>query len=490
MAGSPQLHARARRSTFALAIWLTGTLLPALGAGAASIRDEAELAAFAATERGSAVVSARIVLTRDHELGEHHHLAVAFDAGFDGSGGGHLKMAGTLARVPAGADYQIVYNYAVGDYQDGPTDRDPIVLPTLYGRFNHGRRDVSMWNGPALGQNATKAIRAAINSMPSRYGGDWDDRGSLRSDRCGTLYLPAGGYKLSQPIPWFAGMTIKGEEHNKGLRTSLAPDTDFPVGRYLIESVQSGRWKRGRPNLTGSANFFSQLKNLALTCRHGSQQDPASYVANGISYSQSLGTHVQRIMIADFRETALRVTESDAGRFSDLKIATRRSGHTQTGILLEGGPLYNLVFENITANALHRGFVLSSKGGASRQGAIIVNGLHNENTDTPILLVNPLHIEMRGLYLLAAQSAKSTALARIVADSRSEVVLSGVTRRGFDRIEVVRGDQTRQWDLQTDADQTDPDVFPKWRGTSVSRPFIFNLRREYGPRGATSGIVP
>ena len=480
-----------RRST---SLTHASSVLVLLAAGAAvaatSITDEPKLAAFAATERGAAVVSARIVLTRDHELGEHHHLAVECGAGFDGSGGGHLKVAGTLARVPAGADYQIVYNYVVGDYQDSPTDKAPVVLPTLYGRFNHGRRDVSMWNGPALGHNASKAIRAAINSMPSRYGGDWSTKGSLRSDRSGTLYLPGGGYTLSQPIPWFAGMAIVGEEHNKGLRTSLAPDTDFPVGRYLIESVQSGRWKRGRPNLTGSANFFSQLRNLALTCRHGLQEEPVSYVANGISYSQSLGTHVQRIMIADFRETALRVTESDAGRFSDMRITTRRSGHMQTGILLEDGPLYMLLFENITANFLHRGFVMSSKSGASRQGGVLVNGLHNENTDIPILLVNPLHIEMRGLYLLAGQSAKSTAMARIVADARSEVILSGITRRGFDRIEVVRGDQTRHWDLQTDADQTDADAFPNWKGTSVSRPFTFNLREEYGPNGATPGFVP
>ena len=117
-----------------VAVAALGLVLLAVDAatGATAITDESELAAFAATERGSAVVSSRVLLTRNHELGEHHHLAVECGAGFDGSGGGRLKMAGALARTPAGADYQVVYSYVVGDYQDSPADRGPVLLPTLY----------------------------------------------------------------------------------------------------------------------------------------------------------------------------------------------------------------------------------------------------------------------------------------------------------------------------------------------------------------------
>ena len=455
-------------------------LVATVGLAEVKIANEDELAIFAKADGGSAVVTERIVLTRDHQLGRDHHLGVSYGAGFDGSGGGHLELDGTLACIPTEADYCIVTNYVVGNYKADPGDVTPVVLPTLYGRFNRGRRDVSMWNGPAMGQNATRAIRAAINAMPSRYSGEWTAQAALRNDRAGTLYLPGGSYRLSEPIPWSAGMAIVGESHNMGIRAWLAPTADFPPGRYMIESLQCGRWKAGRPNMTGTANFFSEICNISLSGRYGARDDESSYVANGILHSQSLGTHVHRILIADFRDTGLRVTKSDAGRFSDMRISTRRSGHTQTGILLEDGPLYTLLFENITANALHRGFVVDSKTKGELQGGIVVNGLHNENTGVPILLVNPMNIEMRGLYLLDDHGTNTTFAARIVDDGQSEVVLSGVTRRGLNHIEVVRGGKTNLWSLGTASDEPDPAALPNWQGMSRSRPFIFNLRQEYG----------
>jgi len=404
---------------------------------------------------------------------------------FKFSEGGRLLNGRSVSRVSQHAQYPIFMDASVGfwvwytgrvtyngkKYAPLPGQGTP---PSILGAWNNQVRDITMWSQYHEGRY-NDAIEAAQNSLPGK--------GDL-ADRFGTIRLPVGVMTLERPVYYTTGMKIIGNDGPSNACTTLSvsdsfsdPDRLYDIAEdYAIVGVPQNRnnptrVRTGGGGGDGKSVFDCCLRNLRIDTRGR---------ANGILLHASRGSEISNVSVVGgakgYRAWVIRASD-------DFKLYnTWADGNFNVCYDLIGSCL-NVDIDGSRTNKAQEsiGYRIAGNG---RMGAIRINNANIEHTGTPFVIHNPRGVRITNFSAQGGKDGSPVAVIHLpISDkwSNHDLVLQGSVTKGFDRIQIIRGEKTDIWRIKTrhfanngfDYDWTSS----KWAGVD------FNLNDEIDSNG-------
>lgn len=435
------------------------------------VNDERQLAEATANPEVDVILClSPMEITQQIDL--HDKDIVAGPRVFQFGAGGRLVHGRSISRVSQFAQYPIFMNASAGFWvwytgrvtYDGkryaplPQQGTP---PSVLGGWNNQVRDVTMWSQYHEGQY-NDAIEAAQNSLPGK--------GDL-ADRFGTIKLPAGVITLERPVYYTAGMKIVGNDGPSDAYTTLSasesfadPDRLYDIAEdYAIVGVPQNRNNPSRVATAGGGGdgksvFDCCLRNLWIDTRGR---------ANGILLHASRGSEISNVHVVGgapgYRAWVIRASD-------DFKLYnTWADGDFDVCYDLIGSCLNVDIDGSRTNDAPESiGYRLT---GDNRMGAIRINNANIEHTGTPFVIQNPRGVRITNFSAQGGRQGSPVAVIRVPTSNGwpdPDLILQGSVTKGFDRIQVIRGNRTETWRIKSRRFENSPFDYDwtstKWAG--------------------------
>lgn len=324
-------------------------------------------------------------------------------------------------------------------YAPLPGQGDP---PSILGAWNNQVRDITMWSQYHEGRY-NDAIEAAQNSLPGK--------GDL-ADRFGTIKLPVGLMTLDRPVYYTAGMKIVGNDGPSNACTTLSVSESFSDPDRLYDltedyAVVGVPQNRNNPSRVATAGGGGDGKSVFDCCLRNLRIDTRGR-ANGILLHASRGSEISNVHVVGgargYRAWVIRASD-------DFKLRnTWADGGFDVCYDLIGSCL-NVDIDGSRTNQAPEsiGYRIS---GDNRMGAIRINNANVEHTGTPFVIHNPRGVRITNFSAQGGEEGSPVAVVHLPTSDdwpNPDLILQGSVTKGFDRIQVTRGEKTDIWRIKT-----------------------------------------